>query len=152
WGEQLDVKPIEATEAEGLLSDSQVAGYIAKYATKGVETTGTIDRSVCCHSCKGSGRATRPTGESMFCAKCHGTGLRQALAELKAHDHARRMIETCWTLGGHPELLALRLRPWAHMLGFRGHFSTKSRRYSTTLTELRTVRRDWQDDRTRHAH
>jgi hypothetical protein len=38
------------------------------------------------------------------------------------------------------------------MLGFRGHFSTKSRRYSTTLTKLRTARRDWQDNRTRHAH
>lgn len=34
----------------------------------------------------------------------------------------------------------LRLRAWAHMLGFRGHFSTKSRRYSTTLGALRTAR------------
>ncbi|CAM5710212.1 replication initiator [Streptomyces aurantiogriseus] len=37
----------------------------------------------------------------------------------------------------------LRLRAWAHMLGFRGHFSTKSRRYSTTLGALRTARADW---------
>jgi Phosphatidylethanolamine-binding protein len=29
------------------------------------------------------------------------------------------------------------LRAWAHMLGFRGHWSTKSRRYSTTFTVLR---------------
>jgi hypothetical protein len=29
------------------------------------------------------------------------------------------------------------------MLGFRGHFSTKSRRYSTTLGALRTARADW---------
>jgi len=29
---------------------------------------------------------------------------------------------------------------WVHMLGFRGHFVTKSRRYSTTLRELRAVR------------
>jgi hypothetical protein len=152
WGEQLDVKPIEATEADGMLSDSQVAGYIAKYATKGAENTGTIDRSVCCGVCKGTGQITSPAGEPVFCARCHGTGLRQALAELKAHDHARRMIETCWTLGGRLELRALRLRPWAHMLGFRGHFSTKSRRYSTTLTKLRTARMHWQDDRTRRAH
>jgi hypothetical protein len=34
----------------------------------------------------------------------------------------------------------LRLAEWAHMLGFRGHFSTKSRRYSTTLGALRTAR------------
>jgi len=29
------------------------------------------------------------------------------------------------------------------MLGYRGHFSTKSRRYSTTLRALRTARTDW---------
>lgn len=32
---------------------------------------------------------------------------------------------------------------WAHMLGYRGHFATKSRRYSTTMRALRTARRDW---------
>ncbi|MFE1909563.1 replication initiator, partial [Streptomyces gardneri] len=30
-----------------------------------------------------------------------------------------------------------------HMLGFRGHFSTKSRRYSTTLGALRQIRADY---------
>ncbi len=29
---------------------------------------------------------------------------------------------------------------WRHMLGFRGHFSTKSRRYSMTLGQLRRRR------------
>jgi hypothetical protein len=43
-------------------------------------------------------------------------------------------------LGGHPELDGLRLRAWAHMLGFGGHWSTKSRRYSTTFTVLRRAR------------
>ncbi|HLZ06993.1 MAG TPA: replication initiator, partial [Chloroflexota bacterium] len=57
--------------------------------------------------------------------------------------HAKAMIRTCWTLGGVPELQHLRLRPWAHMLGFRGHFSSKSRRYSTTLGCLRSARRNW---------
>lgn len=33
-----------------------------------------------------------------------------------------------------------RLAQWAHMLGFRGHFATKSRRYSITLTRLRRAR------------
>jgi hypothetical protein len=56
--------------------------------------------------------------------------------------------------GGMPEQLvhmatAIRLadRPsldgigrWVHMLGFRGHFVTKSRGYSTTLGELRAAR------------
>jgi hypothetical protein len=34
----------------------------------------------------------------------------------------------------------LRLRAWAHMLGFGGHWSTKSRRYSTTFGVLRRAR------------
>lgn len=29
---------------------------------------------------------------------------------------------------------------WVHMLGFRGHFVTKSRGYSTTLRDLRAAR------------
>jgi hypothetical protein len=29
------------------------------------------------------------------------------------------------------------------MLGYRGHFVTKSRRYSTTMRRLRAARRDW---------
>ncbi|MEQ7125667.1 replication initiator [Actinopolymorpha sp. B11F2] len=33
-----------------------------------------------------------------------------------------------------------RLRRWAHMLGFGGHFFTKSRRYSTTFRHLRKAR------------
>jgi hypothetical protein len=152
WGEQLDVKPIESAEEGGKLSDGQVAGYIAKYATKGAETSGTIDRPVLCRGCKGDGKAIGAGGREELCTRCHGTGLRHTLAQLDANGHARRMIETCWSLGGRPELRTLRLRPWAHMLGFRGHFSTKSRRYSITLTALRTARRNWQDERTRHAH
>jgi hypothetical protein len=36
------------------------------------------------------------------------------------------------------------LSKWVGMLGFRGHFATKSRRYSTTLGRLRSARRNWQ--------
>ena len=36
-----------------------------------------------------------------------------------------------------------RLRRWTHMLGFGGHFATKSRRYSTTHKTLRADRRTW---------
>lgn len=53
------------------------------------------------------------------------------------------MIRTAWDLGGLPEFADLKLCKWAHMLGFRGHFSTKSRAYSTTLGALRDVRRAW---------
>jgi len=40
------------------------------------------------------------------------------------------MIAACLKLGGHPHPDFRALRRWAHMLGYRGHFATKSRRYS----------------------
>src|SRR5262249_51200952 len=44
WGEQLDIQPISAPgAAESELTDEKVAGYVAKYATKAAETTGTLD-------------------------------------------------------------------------------------------------------------
>lgn len=39
------------------------------------------------------------------------------------------------------------LSKWSNMLGFRGHFSSKSRRYSVTLGSLRGARRRWRVDR-----
>ncbi|MBE1600252.1 hypothetical protein H4687_006381 [Streptomyces stelliscabiei] len=119
FGRQLDVRAIRSADFDSgqELTDRAVAAYIAKYATKGAETaTGTLDRPI------------------RFLAE---------LAGARITDHARRMIRTAWTLGARPELADLRLRAWAHMLGFRGHFSTKSRRYSTTLGALRDARADW---------
>ncbi|MBC9714640.1 replication initiation protein [Streptomyces sp. TRM66268-LWL] len=119
FGTQLDVRPIRSADFAGgtELTDRAVAAYIAKYATKGAETTtGTLDRPL------------------KFLAE---------LAQLRISEHARRMIRTAWILGARPELEDLRLRAWAHMLGFRGHFSTKTRRYSTTLGALRQARADW---------
>ena len=43
-----------------------------------------------------------------------------------------------------PQLKELRLAAWAHMPGFRGHFSTKSRTYSITLGTLRADRAAYQ--------
>ncbi|MEE1942297.1 replication initiator [Streptomyces sp. TRM 70361] len=120
FGRQLDVRPIRSADFDGgaELTDRAVAAYIAKYATKGAETaTGTLDRPL------------------KFLAE---------LAGLDLSDHARRMIRTAWTLGARKDLEHLRLRAWAHMLGFRGHFSTKTRRYSTTLGTLRQARAEWQ--------
>ncbi|MBA2807426.1 replication initiation protein [Streptomyces sp. KM273126] len=118
-GRQLDVRTIRSADFDNgqELTERAVAAYIAKYATKGAETaTGTLDRPI------------------RFLAE---------LAQVRITDHARRMIRTAWTLGARPELADLRLRAWAHMLGFRGHFSTKSRRYSTTLGALRDARAEW---------
>ncbi len=62
------------------------------------------------------------------------------LAELPVREHARRHIAECIRLSKLPGLGGLRLAAWAHMLGFSGHFSTKSRTYSTTLGALRADR------------
>jgi hypothetical protein len=55
--------------------------------------------------------------------------------------HTERLIEACWQLG-RPRNWR-RLRRWAHMYGFGGHFLTKSRRYSITFTILRNQRVIW---------
>lgn len=140
WGDQLDVRPILLDEAAGGLSERAVASYIAKYATKGAEASGTVDHRLSCPVCKGRGR-TGVMGAA-GCGRCGGTGLKPGLHldALPVTEHARRMIRTCWELGARREFQALRLRSWAHMLGFRGHFSTKSRRYSVTLGDLRQAR------------
>jgi hypothetical protein len=54
---------------------------------------------------------------------------------LRCPAHYRRMITTAWQLGTKP-------RAWAHMLGYGGHFLTKSRRYSVTFGQLRQARTD----------
>jgi hypothetical protein len=49
------------------------------------------------------------------------------------------------------EQLDVRYIKWAHMLGFGGHFSTKSRRYSTTLAALRRARACFAAERRRRT-
>ncbi|MFF5589328.1 replication initiator [Streptomyces hygroscopicus] len=119
FGDELDVRPIRGADFNGdqELTDRAVAAYIAKYATKGAETaTGALDRPI---------------------------RLIAEVAQLDISEHARRLVRTAWALGARKELEHLRLRAWAHMLGFRGHFSTKSRRYSTRLGALRDARAAW---------
>ncbi|MEU6652722.1 replication initiator protein RepSA [Streptomyces sp. NPDC046900] len=122
WGKQLDVRPVKAFGDGSDLTEQAVASYVAKYATKAAENTGTLDRRI---------------GE---------------LAELDRHgvpDHARRLITACRDLDDvYPDR---RLWAWAHMLGFRGHFSSKSRRYSTTLGVLRQTRADYRANQERAA-
>lgn len=151
WGEQLDLRPVTDRTGDGTgLTDGQVAGYLAKYATKGAEASGTIDRPLACRECSGLGRCTID-GRSKTCESCGGDGRRSQASSWTPTPHAEHMIHTCWNLGGRPELEHLRLRPWAHMLGFRGHFSTKTRRYSTTLGCLRSARARWREQRTLEA-
>jgi hypothetical protein len=122
WGAQLDLRQISAAGAvevedgEGQISEARLAGYIAMYATKGTGATEGTDRSI------------RDGAH---------------IPHLDVTPHHRRIIDTVWQLGGLAQYEPLNLRRWAHMLGFRGHFLTKSRRYSTTFGAIRGERRTW---------
>ncbi len=70
---------------------------------------------------------------------------------LAVAEHARRHIAECLRLDAIPEFRALRLAAWEHMLGFSGHFATKSRTYSTTLSALRADRAAHQREHARAA-
>ncbi|MEV6731579.1 replication initiator [Streptomyces sp. NPDC051364] len=119
FGAQIDTRIIRSTafQAGTTITEGKVAGYVAKYATKGTEAaTGTLDHRL------------------------------KKISELWSEsvpEHAARMIRTAWELGNRDDLKHLNLRKWAHMLGFRGHFSTKTRAYSTTLGALRAARVAW---------
>ena len=137
WGDPdkgLDIRPLSLI-GDGAVSDDQAAAYLAKYATKSTEVTGYQ-----------STRITADTDEPI-----DPTG-----------GHIARLIAACWRLGRptrhavhrqdsldtqpayDPESVTYqRLRRWAHMLGFGGHFLTKARRYSTTFTALRAARVDY---------
>jgi hypothetical protein len=120
WGVQLDIREITATAAghieddTGQISEARLAGYIAKYATKSTGTTEATDRPIR--------------------SELH-------ITHLQLSPHHERIIRTIWELGSLPRYEQLNLRKWAHMLGFRGHFLTKSQRYSTTFTALKTEQR-----------
>ncbi|MFF2076537.1 replication initiator [Kitasatospora sp. NPDC058162] len=112
FGRQLDVHAL-INGGGGRISDDAVAAYVAKYTSKSVEAAGAVDRRI------------------------------ESLAEIQAlrvTPHVRTLITTAWRLGGLPELQHLRLRAWAHMLGYRGHCLTKTRDYSTTYGQLRAAR------------
>jgi hypothetical protein len=133
WGRQVDIRRVHlaATDHDdnGTLTTNAVAAYLAKYATKSTEEAGHVSRR-----------------------------LRQFDANVYAQQdtHQARQLAACWRLGQRPLYCTStqqredwdngwgRLQRWAHMLGFGGHFSTKSRRYSTTLTALRAVRKAFQ--------
>ncbi|QKW25048.1 replication initiation protein [Streptomyces seoulensis] len=151
WGTQLDVREIAAFGTDAELTDQAVAAYVAKYATKSADASGTLDHALFCRPCQGRGATLLPRGTPLPCTACDGTGQAGPLPRLAVARHVRQMIRTCWELGRLPEFTGLKLWKWAHMLGFRGHFSTKSRRYSTTLGALRDARRTWRTEQAR-AH
>lgn len=130
FGAQLDVRPVRrvrpsaADDTDAELSPRRVAAYIAKYATK---------------ACEDFGIPTGITGP-------------ETARRLGVNPHACRLIATAARIAHDTEQAddesAVQayegIGRWLHMLGFRGHFATKSRRYSTTLGRLRGARRRWQ--------
>jgi hypothetical protein len=115
WGDQVDPRVVRLT-GDGQISDVAVASYLAKYATKSTEPVGVPP-----------GRITAEN----------------AHAYADSRTHQGRLIRACLRVGAHNHEDFQALRRWAHMLGYRGHFATKSRRYSTTMRALRAARRDW---------
>ncbi|WP_338119356.1 replication initiator [Streptomyces parvus] len=112
WGRQMDVRALSHTAGDSVTPEA-VAGYLAKYVSKGVRDAGGVDTRIRSY-------------EEIRCAS--------------APRHIRALMGACWRLGRLPEFSDLRLRAWAHMLGFRGHVLTKSPKYSTTFGRLREIR------------
>ena len=117
FGTQLDARPVtgnaDRDTHSNQLHPETVAAYIAKYATKAAGDLPTHQRG----------------------GNEHLKRLRSLVAQL-----ARRA--SLDGLSGDLNLYAGWSR-YVDMLGFRGHFATKSHRYSTTLGRLRQVRRDY---------
>jgi hypothetical protein len=72
WGEQVDARPIRLN-ATGEITDSVVAGYLAKYATKSTEATGHVSRRLDAQTID---LHADPDG-----------------------SHVERLVDACWTLG-----------------------------------------------------
>ncbi|GLE56383.1 hypothetical protein NJBCHELONAE_16920 [Mycobacteroides chelonae] len=71
----------------------------------------------------------------------------EAIADLDVSEHVRAILITIADLSNHAhhnktDALA-GIGRWLHTLGYRGHITTKSRRYSTTMGKLRAVRATW---------
>ncbi|RIS57998.1 replication initiator [Mycobacteroides abscessus] len=130
FGTQIDTQPLNAEtivkvdDSEnsgapiGRLSPRRVAGYLAKYVTKSLADFGISAR--------------RLSSES--------------IADLDVTEHVRAILTTISALaeGARQGLGTLTgIGRWLHTLGYRGHITTKSRRYSTTMGKLRSIRAAW---------
>ncbi|NYF97890.1 replication initiator [Janibacter cremeus] len=110
FGAQVDARSVTATrrdDPDAPLVGEQVAGYLAKYATKAAADTSAKRR------------------ESWHYRRLRATIIDLADERVAGDDYGL-------------------MGKWAHMLGFRGHFSSKSRCYSITLGALRRARQRWQ--------
>lgn len=166
WGAQIDVRPISAEnasrfeDADGKIGEDQIASYVAKYATKGTGKSETPDRPIRSAAqieqltvnehYKRLMRTAWELGGPIPCPACHPHGEHHADG---CGCENGPYCTTCDNGGAVPGPLAeLKLRRWCHMLAFRGHFLTKSKRYSTTFGQIRDDRRRFQLERALADH
>lgn len=125
FGTQIDAQPLNDTDDTGKPGLARrVAAYLAKYTTKSVAEFGIAARRI------------SPA----------------VIAELDIPAHTRRILSTLVNLATLPANTAM--AAWLHTLGYRGHITSKSRRYSITMTALRAARHHWRinrADRPEHA-
>lgn len=130
FGAQLDVKRVRTGQVHnpaGASSDrlrpEQVAGYLAKYSTK---STGVDPAAPTPH-------LARLEREARYLADRAASTCRDTATPEEAEDDGC----VCGRCEDSPYRL---LAKWSRMLGFRGHFSSKSRAYSISLGRLRRAR------------
>ncbi len=123
FGEQIDVQPIAGpdratapVDESGACSARKVAGYLAKYVTKSVTDFGL-----------GHHRLSP-----------------LAITTLSVTEHVRRILTSIAALAEQPGRADMLTR--LHTLGYRGHITTKTRRYSTTMGALRARRQAWREN------
>lgn len=119
FGAQTDTQPLQSAsdaptgEIAPVRSRRSVAAYLAKYVTKSVAD--------------------------------FGVGIRRmsplAVPDLDVSRHVRTILTTITDLSIHGAYQGM--ERWLHTLGYRGHITTKSRLFSTTMGALRAYRATW---------
>ena len=135
FGTQIDTQPLApetitaandpatdtARTTVSRLSPRRVAAYLAKYVTKSLHEFGITARRLSA----------------------------EAIADLGVSEHVRAILATIVELAEHTDSVGPSLAGigrWLHTLGYRGHITTKSRHYSTTMGVLRAARATWTRD------
>ena len=110
FGAQLDAQVLAGGDSDSAVG-RKVAGYLAKYVTKSVAEFGLSPRRIA------------PSAIDRLNTTEHYKNLLRAIVRLAESDPGRAEMMN-----------------WLHALGFRGHVTTKSRHYSTTMGALRARR------------
>jgi hypothetical protein len=131
FGGQIDTQPLSVGPVPGgAMADTdehgaawRVAGYLAKYVTKSVGEFG-----------------LSPSRMSP-----------EAIEVLDVSAHVRAVLTTLVKLANQGGDDYAPMLAWLPTLGYRGHITTKSRRFSVTLAALRARREAWRDEHRGHG-